>query len=559
MATVLEHPSLVLNSDDEDGRHPTVDDIQEALEKQPKPNRVTDYNVEEAAFWRTRHLPAGSVIEFQDPETPEEELPPLVALLVLGTVSRDTGIWVEVKVLGSESAAEKKKAEKYFKDGRHRVHICYPSAEGGCPLDEEAGLHLRKFRWYPPGELEAEWLNATARKAIAKGKEMELEELKKKRKDPRSPTGGAGRGAPLGETPVEKRLSALRARRVSFAEPVVSPGTARADSPREPRAGAGGRPAASASQALVPLKKVKEEVQTIDSETDQEEVKKTKKKKKKTLGDTLAKAARLRNAVEERSEKKKKRRSRSRSRSRRRRHKKKENSTDSDSERSSRGRSSSGDESLMAPLRKRSQRSPGSVYKMLEELAVERLSVDGVVEEGYEALGLRGQRPKILTYFQLVLKPQMDSKGRDCKELAMLARSLDLLRDGRLAELADVMAARLMAIHTATKQGWQTARHLEVFAEEDDSAAPPHVLLSAQRHARQVEKAGGKGSWPSRSPWQGGEWAYDNRPRGKGKEQKGKGKKGKGKGKGQKGQWSAWVDQGERGGGDKSKKAEAEG
>ena len=215
----------------------------------------------------------------------------------------------------------------------------------------------------------------------------------------------------------------------------------------------------------------------------------------------------------------------------------------------------------MAPLRKRSQRSPGSVYKMLEELAVERLSVDGVVEEGYEALGLRGQRPKILTYFQLVLKPQMDSKGRDCKELAMLARSLDLLRDGRLAELADVMAARLMAIHTATKQGWQTARHLEVFAEEDDSAAPPHVLLSAQRHARQVEKAGGKGSWPSRSPWQGGEWAYDNGPKGKGKEQKGKGKKGKGKGKGkgQKGQWSAWVDQGERGGGDKSKKAEAEG
>lgn len=558
MATVLEAPSHVLNSDEEDGRHPTIDDIQESLARQPKPNKVTDYNVGEAVFWRTRHLPAGSAIEFQDPEAPAEERPPLVALLVLGTVSRDTGVWVDVKVLGSESSAEKKKAEKYFKDGRHRVHICYPNAEGGCPLDEEAGLHLRKFRWYPPGELEADWLNATAKKNIAKGKEMELEELGKKRKAPRSPTGGAGRGASLGETPVEKRLSALRSRRVSFAEPVASPGTARAGSPREPRAGAGGRPAASASLALVPSKKVKEEVQTVDSETEQEETKKTRKKKS-SLGDTLAKAARLRSAVEERSEKKKKkRRSRSRSRSRRRRHRKKEDSSDSDSEKSSKDRSSSGDESLMAPLRKRSQRSPGSVYKMLEELAVERLSVDGVVEEGYEALGLRGQRPKILTYFQLVLKPQMDSKGRDCKELAMLARSLDLLRDGRLAELADVMAARLMAIHTATKQGWQTARHLEVFAEEDDSAAPPHVLLSAQRHARQVEKAGGKGSWPSRSPWQGGEWSYDNRPKGKGKEPKGKGKKGKGKGKGQKGQWNAWVDQGERGGGDKTKKAEAE-
>lgn len=51
-----------------------------------------------------------------------------------------------------------------------------------------------------------------------------------------------------------------------------------------------------------------------------------------------------------------------------------------------------------------------------------------------------------------------------------------------------------MAVDVATRQGWNTARHLEVLGEEDDTSAPPHILLSAQKHARQVEKAGGKGS-----------------------------------------------------------------
>ena len=137
---------------------------------------------------------------------------------------------------------------------------------------------------------------------------------------------------------------------------------------------------------------------------------------------------------------------------------------------------------------------------MLEESAVERLSPDGVVEEGYESAGLRGQRPKLLTYFQLCLKPHVDVRSRGCRELAV-TRSLDLLREGRLTELGRCFGRASDGGRYSSRQGWNTAKHLEVCCEEDEGVAPSHVLLAAQRHARQVEKAGGKGSWPRSGGW----------------------------------------------------------
>lgn len=267
---------------------------------------------------------------------------------------------------------------------------------------------------------------------------------------------------------------------------------------------------------------------------------------------TLAKAAKLRNAQEEKEEKRKKSRSRSPGKKKKKRKKK---SSDSEESADSAGHSSSSEASLMAPLKKRSRKSPGSVYRMLEQTAVERLSADGVVEEGYEAAGLRGQRPKMLTFFQLVLRPALDARSRDCKELSLLSRSLDLLREGRLAELADVLASRLIAVDTAGRQGWHVARHLEVYGEEEENSAPPHVLLAAQKHARQVDKAGGKGSWsPAAAQWS----SFEQRPKGKGKEAKGKTKKGKGKGKNWKGGWSPWPQEGKDKPSDpKKKEAEA--
>lgn len=113
---------------------------------------------------------------------------------------------------------------------------------------------------------------------------------------------------------------------------------------------------------------------------------------------------------------------------------------------------------------------------------------------------------------------------------------------------ADVLSARLMAVETAGKQGWNTARYLEVLDEGDESSAPAHVLLAAQKHCRLVEKAGGKGSWSRQSGWYSYDWQADQRQKGKGKDAKGKGKKGKNKGKGGKGAWANWGDEKPKGG-----------
>jgi hypothetical protein len=84
------------------------------------------------------------------------------------------------------------------------------------------------------------------------------------------------------------------------------------------------------------------------------------------------------------------------------------------------------------------------------------------------------------------------------------------------------------------------------------------VLLAAQKHARQVQKAGGKGSWGRSDQWGAESWGLEPRPKGKGKEIKGKGKKGKGKGKPWKGQWGNWSAEGKDKTADGKKKPEGD-
>eukprot|EP00435_Cladocopium_sp_Y103_P042071 s3254_g11.t1 len=537
---------------------PSPQTIREHLASRPGPTVPMDYNVEEAEFWQRRFLPAGSVLEFLSP-TPVEEEPATIAVMVLDVDSRESGMWVSVKVLGASTAKEKKEADKYFKGNRRQIHICYPLKETGvCPRDEEDAVHLRKFKWFPAGDYDAPWLSNAARKTVANGKNMEAEAKDRRVSPPRTSTRGAGLGEP---SLVEKRLGALRRdpkTRVSFSDSALQRKQDRREDTRHAdRAGTGGDRRESDSRAVVPKIKVKEEVQTIRDSSSAGSHRRPKKSR--DMGQTLARAARIRNAADERKNKEKKKKSRSRSRGRRRR-KKRRTSSGSDSQDSSpKGTSSSSEESMMAPLKKRSMKVPGSVFKMLEQTAVEKLSADGIIEEGYEASGLRHQRPKLLTYYQLVLKPNIDPRGRDARELAVLARALDLLREGRLAELSDMLAARLVAIETSTRQGWATAKHLEIYHEDEEGSVPPHVLLQAQKHARAVEKAGGKGSWPRSNQWSQSPRQYDQRPKGKGKDPNAKGKKGKGKGKGPKGNWNNWGADPKDKTGDKPKKPEAEG
>ena len=239
-------------------------------------------------------------------------------------------------------------------------------------------------------------------------------------------------GEGQGPSAIEERLRALKRpsalKRVSFA-----PGTAlpSSDGAREhrrdsPRGGPGDR--ADVSTSLVPVlpraKKMKDEVIDVDEESTR------RAKKDKTVGESLAEAARKQTLVDKKP-KKKRRRSSSHSRGRRS-HRKRRRSSSRDSRSDSSGKSSSSSASLMPPLKRKSLKSPGTVFRMLEDHVAERLAQDTTLGDGQtDSLNSLGQG-KFHAFFQLCLKPQLDPKSRDSKELFLLSRSLDLLKQGNL-------------------------------------------------------------------------------------------------------------------------------
>ena len=114
---------------------------------------------------------------------------------------------------------------------------------------------------------------------------------------------------------------------------------------------------------------------------------------------------------------------------------------------------------------------------------------------------------------------------------------------GKLPELGDALAGRFLAVESAgLTNNWADARHLEVIPVRHAGLAPPAVMLQAQRHTRQVEKASGRRTWPrsttaGSAPWSGKGDGKSDQPGARG-DAKGRGKGGKkgGKGKG------AWKD-----------------
>eukprot|EP00435_Cladocopium_sp_Y103_P060529 s177_g22.t1 len=518
----------------EDTATDRVSAIAEHLRRQPKPTSKQFYDTIEADFWRHRYIPIGSVLEYSL-EDPVLGPAGVIAVLVTSYTSRAEGVWLDTKILGCSATEFAKLLTSKLKGKKKRHHICYLDKEGVCPVGPEQGVHLQKFTWHPPGDFAADWLSPTAVKAVAKGITMarDAEEEKKKAVRPK---------ATPKKSPLEDRLDGLRSRRskrVTFApegeKPLLEPPPARELGTS--RAGALRRPGEGSSRLALcgPPQKMKEEVMDVDLED--KKLKKQKKEKPSGVAEVLAQAVVTRESRgrKEASKKKRKSRSRSKSREKRRRSEKDSNGSSggsSDSESSS--------ASLQPPLKKRALKNPGSVYRMLMNQAAEQLAQEGLELEGSEAMSASGSRVKLYSYYQLALKPALDPRSRDCKELALLARALDHLHDGELPQLADLLSARLIAVDTATRQGWSAARYLEIQSMEDDGTAPPHILLAAQKHSRQVEKAGGKGSWSKGQAWNWDWGGAGSKGGGKGKEPRAKGKKGKGKGKGFKGNWSNW-------------------
>eukprot|EP00435_Cladocopium_sp_Y103_P041323 s2195_g11.t1 len=396
-----------------------IEALRETHRHVPHPTVTQDYDLEEIDFWTHQHLPAGSVIEVRTAGPSDATPEAMLALMVMAKQSDADGIWVRVSVLGAEIDDLKKAMQTYFKGGRRMAHLCGLNRDGTCPVQEDDGLHVRKFRWHPPGACRVSYLNNYANKKVKDGVKMAAEELEeeppKKKKE-----GEAKPGREPSDT--EKRLSALRGNppRVSFADGPERRRSVLGRGGGQPgrRAGILRRPGVSDSapartDALVPqVKHETVDLTEVRSESDRERSDKRKRPKESAL--VLAAAAHQQERL-----KKEEKRSRDRSRSRRRRKRHKRRRQSSSSSRSSGSRSSSESSSLLPPLRRRSQKKPGSVFQILEQQAFDFLARDGILD-GQADLATGSQRPKLYTYFQLGLKPGLDSRSRDSKELALI-------------------------------------------------------------------------------------------------------------------------------------------
>ena len=252
--------------------------IRDGLRRQPKPTAATDYDVEEETFWRFRYIPVGSVIAYS---TEKAALVPAGKIGVLVTKFNSTaqGMWLEV---WCEAEDFRKKFKSFFKGGRKFHHICHLQDSGRCPLEDDAGVHLRRFTWFPPGGFGPCWLSKAGEKIVQSGVGLH-QQLEKEREQ-----GGMTEGS-RGPSKTELRLGHLRARAAPHV-PFARKGESRSYTPPEgdlsgtPRAGAL-RKAGPSSSALVlkrkHLTRVKEEVTVLDSES--EGVKQVKKRKKKKL------------------------------------------------------------------------------------------------------------------------------------------------------------------------------------------------------------------------------------------------------------------------------------
>lgn len=187
-----------------------------------------------------------------------------------------------------------------------------------------------------------------------------------------------------------------------------------------------------------------------------------------------------------------------------------------------------------APLKRKSRKDPGSVLLMLVEHARNQLDQSARVSVPDEEMKTVTGGIRLSSYFQIIVRPQLGNSMAQAREMHHLANSMDLLRQGQLTVLGDVLASRFMSLHQSVLDGsWTTARHMELMPLEDVSAAGTDIVLQARRRAKLAAKAASPELW-SPSPYSR---AKGGRGRGSGwdqsQDQKGKGRKGpKGKGKG---------------------------
>ena len=136
--------------------------------------------------------------------------------------------------------------------------------------------------------------------------------------------------------------------------------------------------------------------------------------------------------------------------------------------------SSSKKEKLTAPLKRRSKKKPGSVLQMLLQHARSQLDQTSKVGIGGEDTVNVVKGVKMVSYFAICVRPQLGNAMGQTRELHHISQAIDLLRQGELDRLGDVLAGRFMSVHQSVLDGtWSTARHLELLALEDGTAVGP--------------------------------------------------------------------------------------
>ena len=499
-------------------------------------------------FWVGQPMRIGNIIEVdcqRQDGSPEEE-GGLLALLVKSWNKDEAGLWCEVKILGGHPEWAWQEGVRIFSRKKLRVHLCH-FEDGICPLHAEPGLHVTVFRVYEPGVLTLAYVDRKRRKEW----ESALTELGFQQEEPEfppePPLGGGGLSAGEKADDVDpevarQRIGQLRAR-LFEARPS---GGARLGPGRQDLPPALGFNAAGQVKREDSHKRVKTH-STVVAISDEEEVKPKRssmvKAHSRSIGTALKQAVvqRARLVEEQRKEeklKKKKKRKKTRGRSRSRKKRRRGQSTTSSM--MSGSSSSSSTDRHLPPLQRRAAKKPGSVLALLLDHIAESLSQAALEDQDATSSGLGTSSSKTMTYFQIMVRPQIPAKMRDLRELETLARAIDSLRAGKVEQLGDLLSGRFIALENAALTGsWQTAQWLEVAPARVPGLAQTPLLLEVQRHGKVVERASGRGSWPRSK---NDSWGTYGRQTGEDASTRGKGKGGKSKGKNKKGKKSSWTD-----------------
>ena len=487
---------------------------EDGIEEEPEEGLAIWVNaLLEPTYWEDCPVEPGCVLELPIWEKLDgEEREGYMSVFVKDMMETEDGQTLGVRFLGGIPKWAQDAGVKRFSRERQRVHVCRNGAVA-CSFLGEKLYHTEEFKVLPRGAVPFDYVDSRMRK---EWKRL-LEELQANEKKAARKEGVASPEKPGGNPPVNSatdRISALKRKLSTHREGASQPS-------RPPRAQVDPLPQALENLRLATAYEEEEDQRREGPREDGR-----RREKGRSMRDALAKAVERQDKGKEGGDRDGER-SRRRSRSRRKRSRSRRRRRDSrDSRSDSRGSSSS---SMMPPLQKKATRDPGSVLRLLLKNTSEALA-EAAVQSNAGGSHLSDNN-RLSAYFQIVARPQMTGKIRDMRELETLARCIDYLSSGKLCEVGDTLAGRFLAVEAAAlTSNWQDAQHLEVLPQRQPGLAPPSIMLKAQKHSRQVEKASGKGSW------RGGkkDGGYPQKDKGKGKgEEKGK------RGGGKKGSWKS--------------------